>query len=247
MEIKLTPIFTPTVIIFDLDETTHTVYRTDSIDLTPSYHTPLSLSTQKLLCSSQMGHCKWYDVDISPINKAVHIMHAIAREEFKSILDRVYEIKNTYGEKCPIAVKIITRGDYSENEIKQAWDKFYGDQDERFTKNLLPIEFFNRTCYKKNGVPIRDDEEDGEAFRKEELISEHFPRWQIELPGLEKSRVCLLDDDYKTTIKVKEHGFYAIHFPTDTTDRPKDVTFTKEGFEAFAAIHKLIDTAVGQS
>lgn len=239
------PVFNPLVLIFDLDETTHTIYKTTSINLYPIYVSPdLSLSAKNLLCCEPNRKYKWFsNFDPDKGHENTYTLQPIAPDEFKKIFNKIYSIRKKYKDQCPVAVKIMTRGNYEENEIKQAWDKFYGDKKKKFTNNLLPVEFFNRSCFKKNGKPIPTDAE-AKEFRKEELIDECFPRWQEELPGLEKRRVYLIDDDYDTTEKVKQLGFSAIHFPTITSTRPVGTTFTKEGSEAFIALHKLIDTAV---
>lgn len=235
--------FIPTVLIFDLDETTHTCYKTNPINTAPEYHHSLSASAENLLCKRTNGKCKWYQYrDRQTGIRITYTMHAIARDEFKKIFNKIYAIKQAYGDQTPIAVKIITRGEYHEHEVKKAWDRFYAIQDKRFTNNLLPVQFFGRSHFTKNGVPLSKDADSSE-FKKEELIAEHFPEWQEKMPGLEKSRVCMIDNDYETTIKVKEAGFSAIHFPTLPMTRPDGDTFTKEGKEAFDAIHELIDTA----
>lgn len=248
LSIKSTASLIPTVLIFDLDETTHTNYKTEAINTVPEYYHSLSKSAENLLCKRTNGKSRWYQFEVpqlnhylDPIQKTI-TMHAIARDEFKKIFNKIYALRQSYGDQSPIAVKIITRGEYYEPEVKKAWDRFYAIKDKRFTNNLLPVEFFNRSHFTKDGLPLSKDTEDGE-FKKEGLITELFPRWQQEMPGLEKSRVCMIDNDYEITEKVKEAGFSAIHFPTLPVTRPDGVTFTKEGKEAFAAIHELIDTA----
>jgi hypothetical protein len=224
-------IFKPTVFILDLDQTTHTLFHKNRDNGTISYPIEISKSAEIRLSREEDGICEWYICKNDDQNTQI-CMQALAREEFKKILDRAYELQQQYRES-PIVVKIITRGEYYPNEIKQAWDKFYSDGDQRFTKNLFPLEIFNCVSLKKF------------VYDKSYLMEENYYRWKKELPGLTRDRVCILDDDYQTILDVRKRGFSAIHFPTVASDRDEGVTFTHHGPKAFEVVHQLFDEAIG--
>jgi FMN phosphatase YigB (HAD superfamily) len=238
------PVLRPTILIFDLDGTTHDIFETDAEERS-SKRATLSESAEDETAelNDEKGISVWF-VGNGKEGKVTHKMQAICREKFKEILDRAYALQWQYGAKSPLAIKIITRGDYEEHEILNCWDRFYADDDQRFSRKNFPIEFFNRLNFKKNGKPIPLDAADSE-FIKGELMDEMYPIWEKQMPGLTKEKVFLVDDSLENEESAKKHGFSVIKFPTTIYSRKPGDTFTEFGPKAFKDLHHIIDEAAG--
>lgn len=238
--------FVYTVLCLDFDETIGSFGYTF---LNKKYtFTKLSSSAEDELDSSDRG---MYVTEKRFENTKAQMacgVFSIARQEFKDRLDRIYEIIKVFGKKSPIAVKIITTSLHQEAKIKEIFDQFFADGDQRFSKNLFPIEFFNRYSFVKNGQAL-----DPTKIDKGQLMARNFEYWKQDfrqsssnpLPDLIKQDVHLFDNMQKRINEATSWGFSAAHFPTTPQHREVDARFSLEKDKFFDHFNHIIDRALG--
>lgn len=233
----MTPI-RPLKLILDLDEMLISVKlkkHTDSLS-------KLSTSAQSALSPSDSSNVENHD-------KGYKIT-AINRQRWMPIFDKIYSIKQhckKYDIKCPIDVCIMTAATYQEKDIKEVFNKFYGDGTKRFTNGDFPIDYYNRLNLPNYGKDVYKMHEDVETNghqldpRKAYLMEElYHTKWVKEMPDLVKKRIYLVDNADCNAEAAKIYGFNKIHYATTPTERITAKNFTKEGPRALEKLMRLV-------
>lgn len=245
----------PKIIIFDLDETLFKA----TWEQYPPYN--LSQSGEVSLSRSTKGIANKRD-EIQSISKVT----AIERERMKKIFDDVYEISQqaeAQGKESPIAIKVMTAGVYKEEYIKEIFDQFYGEDDNRFTNNSFPIEYFNKhnfdqqvfddfRRFKRSGDRTSNNPLYNQFMSttgkmmdpcKAKLIESNFEKWSKEMPNLEKSDIVLVDNAMYNVYGVENAGYKFLHYPTTEHEREEGQSFTREKEVAFEELHSMVESA----
>lgn len=239
----------PKIIIFDLDET---LFEADFDQ--PSV---LSKSAKKSLSTSAKGISTNAEHQIREIKDIT----AIERIRMKEIFDDAFNIiKNAKmsGIESPIAIKIITSGNYDADEVKCLLDKFYADNDSIFSNNDFPIEVFNNGDYdtylhhefcqllegsinNERAKKFFNDSGEMMDLCKAKVINENFMRWKETMPNLEKKDVTLVDNANYNIKGVEYAGYHTLHYPTTNTDREPHQRFSQEKEHVFCELKKILE------
>ena len=234
-----TPI-TPLVLIFDLDETMF------STKLWDEPTRSLSESAENILSKSSDGQV------LNPVMMSneeqefrVERVTALNRRIMKLIFEKIHQVIEKAKQQnieSPIAVKIITAATYHEPHIKKLFDAFYAENRALFTKEEIPIEYFNVFDFDDLG-PIDSKQTKSEKIdpRKADLIFKKFKEWKEQMPGLTRDRVILIDNADYNIEAVKGLGFEALHYATTPEDRLDDKKFRKMGTQVITKLSTLID------
>ena len=225
-----------------------------SVELSEKDESPLSSSAKKALSKSDKGKVK-HDLMLTTYEENERVVlsankvPAINRSEMKGIFDKIYAIiekSKSMHIECPIAVKILTAGGYSEEHVKRLFDRFFGSNySSLFKEGDFPVEFFN--YYDLNAIALKKNPTGTKTrsgyidLRKVSLLEDKFAGWEKVMHGLKKDRIVLIDNADYNTEAVKSKGFTAVHYPTTPSDfRDRDINFTQGKHEAISKITALI-------
>lgn len=177
------------------------------------------------------------------------VLQSLARNFFEKRFSEWSLINDVFGDRSPIKIVIITSANYLEEKIKEAFDHFYANGENRFSSNKFPVEFHNIVDLLNDEIYIDGVTE----INKGELINRLYPLWYRQMfhngPPKPKFKlnnrdVWMFDNELFTYNEVKELGYSAYHSPSTLNNRG-NVTFAKEGMQTFEVLDRLTDEALG--
>jgi len=202
------------VLNFDLDETLFELNNNigGQSKLSKSAEIDLSKSVEGVLHNQAMITKENFgEVKIAQVS-------AIARKEYTELFKKIAEINKLL--PGSIIVNIITRSNYTKNNIDEIFSKFFGHVDITLYRNIHDLEPNYRTRLEKRDLILRDT--------------------QNYYPGIKRNKICLIDDSKAHCQLTQDYGFTAIHMPTNPATRSgKKYSDFKES--NFKQLHSLVD------
>lgn len=229
METKTEKLLCRRVFVLDIDE------NLVSIQFTKNDAHNLSKSAEHSLSLSQSGIVE--QLELIP-GFLIHKATAFRRHEWKAFFEEIISINERYqkhaNDKVPlISIIFITNASYTAKEfINNVFKPFFG---EKITHHFVPdlSGFYNRS----------NQLQENKRLDKSDYMDYLFPQLQSRFKLSHRSQIILIDDSELNVYGAREHGFSAIHHPSNPTQRPAFLTFTTHGVNIFEQMHQKIKEA----